>query len=350
MRERLAIIGSGNWGSTIAMIAGERVLEWSQVPERHMEREVRMWVFEETVDGQKLTDLINTRHENVKYLPGIPLPHNVTACPDLVETVKDATLLVFVLPHQFVKKVCEQLRGHIAPSARAISLIKGLDGSQSGIQLVSHSIRDALQIDVSVLMGANIANEVAARQFCETTVGYADEANGALWRELFHTDYFHTHMVQDVAGVELCGALKNIIAVAAGFVDGLKGGDNTKAAIIRIGLIEMRRFASMYYKGVNDQTFLESCGVADVITTCFGGRNRRVAEAFVLSDKSFAELEDEMLNGQKLQGVLTAAEVCKVLERDNKLDQFPLFHRVHLIAEGNADPKTITQIKYVRGS
>jgi glycerol-3-phosphate dehydrogenase (NAD+) len=99
-------------------------------------------------------------------------------------------------------------------------------------------------------------------------------------------------------------------------------GDNTKAAVIRIGLMEMRRFAELFYSGVKHETFFESCGVADLITTCYGGRNRKVAEAFVLTGKSFEELEREMLNGQKLQGTLTAKEVNALLRKKNAVSQY----------------------------
>ncbi|KAF9177705.1 Glycerol-3-phosphate dehydrogenase, partial [Haplosporangium sp. Z 11] len=95
MSEKVALIGSGNWGSAVAKIIGRNVLRYD-----HFDNEVKMWVFEEKVNGQKLTDIINTRHENIKYLPGIQLPENVVACPDLLETCRDATMLVFVVPHQ----------------------------------------------------------------------------------------------------------------------------------------------------------------------------------------------------------------------------------------------------------
>ena len=162
-------------------------------------------------------------------------------------------------------------------------------------------------------------------------IGYKNEANAKLLHKLFNTPYFKVSAVQDVAGVELCGALKNIVGIAAGLVDGLKYGDNTKAAVIRIGLMEMRKFAKLFYQGVNDETFFSSCGVADVITTCNGGRNRRVAEAHVLTGKSFDVLENEMLNGQKLQGTLTgmlivikitlAKEVYGILKVEGKTEE-----------------------------
>lgn len=212
----------------------------------------------------------------------------------------------------------------------------------SGLVLISDLIRDALNIDVSVLMGANIASEVAQEQFCETTIGYRDEQNGELMAKLFHAPYFHVNIVHDVTSVELCGALKNVVGVAAGLVDGLKMGDNTKAAIIRIGLMEMRKFCKQFYTGVKDETFFESCGVADLITTCYGGRNRKVAEAHVLTGKSFEVLEKEMLNGQKLQGTLTAQEIYEILNKKQLVKEYPLFTAVYRIVFEHLPPTHIT--------
>lgn len=216
-KEKVALIGSGNWGSAIAKLIGPNV---ARFPE--FDPEIRMWVYEELIDGRKLTDIINTTHENVKYLPGIPLPASVRAEADLLKAVEDATVLVFVVPHQFVKGVCQKLVGNIVPGAKAISLIKGVDASVGGLTLISDMIHDILKVDVSVLMGANIAQEVALEQFCETTVGSKNTENGQLMYKLFHTPYFRVSVVQDVESVEICGALKNVVGVAAGLVDGLK--------------------------------------------------------------------------------------------------------------------------------
>ena len=140
--------------------------------------------------------------------------------------------------------------------------------------------------------------------------------------------------------------MKNIVACAAGFVDGLGLGDNTKAAVIRLGLMEMIKFVDVFFPGGKLSTFFESCGVADLITTCYGGRNRKVSEAFVKTGKTIEELEKEMLNGQKLQGPFTAEEVNYMLKAKDMERRFPLFTAVHRICTGEIKPAEL--IEYIR--
>ncbi|KAK1788991.1 hypothetical protein P4O66_015890 [Electrophorus voltai] len=381
--KKVCVVGSGNWGSAIAKIIGENVKASNR-----FQPLVNMWVYEENISGRKLTEIINTEHENVKYLPGHKLPKNVIAVADVTEAVTGADFLVFVIPHQFIRKLCDQMKPHIKPGAIGISLIKGIDESPTGLTLISDIIREKLDIDISVLMGANIASEVADNNFCETTIGACNERNGLLFKELMQTPNFRITVVSDSNTVELCGALKNIVAIGAGFCDGLGFGDNTKAAVIRLGLMEMVAFAKMFCQTpVSSATFLESCGIADLITTCYGGRNRRIAEAFVTSNKvrlnypptlsgsiqvtgtaetdecrelrsvgamntsrtpsdikrlteqSIAELEAEMLNGQKLQGPQTSAEVYKILEKKSMVNKFPLFVSVYQVCFEGKDVK-----------
>ncbi|KAI5084270.1 hypothetical protein GOP47_0000439 [Adiantum capillus-veneris] len=341
-KDRVAVIGSGNWGSVAAKLVAENALIYP-----HYYDEVRMWVYEEILpSGQKLTDVINATHENVKYLPNIKLGLNVVADPDLHNAVKDATMLIFVTPHQFVDGICKRLQGKVRQDAKAISLIKGMEVKKEGPCMISTLITEVLGIECSVLMGANIANEIAQEKFSEATVGYRDEKKVAdKWVQVFSKSYFQITPVKDVEGVELCGTLKNVVAIAAGLVDGLQMGNNTKAAIMRIGLREMRVFSKLIFPSVRDSTFFESCGVADVITTCLGGRNRKVAEAFAKHEgkRSFDELEAELLQGQKLQGVSTAAELFEVLKARKWEDQFPLFTTVHRIATGELPPSAVVE-------
>uniref|UniRef100_A0A8C4YTD0 Glycerol-3-phosphate dehydrogenase [NAD(+)] n=1 Tax=Gadus morhua TaxID=8049 RepID=A0A8C4YTD0_GADMO len=297
--KKVCIIGSGNWGSAIAKIVGANAAKYDQ-----FDTTVNMWVFEEMIEGRKLTEIINIDHENVKYLPGHKLPPNVVAVPDLAEAAKGADILIFVVPHQFIVRVCDTIKDHIKKEAVGMSLIKGVDEGPEGLRLISEVIKGKLGITMTVLMGANIANEVAEEKFCETTIGCKDKVNGPILKELMQTTNFRVTVVAEADVVEICGALKNIVAVGAGFCDGLGFGDNTKAA---------------------------SCGVADLITTCYGGRNRKIAEAFAKTGKTIEELEIEMLNGQKLQGPATAGEVNRILKSKNMVDKFPLFNAVYQI-------------------
>lgn len=405
-KHRVAIVGSGNWGTTIAKVVGENVKAHNDV----FEQDVQMWVFEEeysvpkdskhydanselSTKKQKLTDLINNLHENVKYLPGIALPHNIIANPDVASTVKDATILVFNLPHQFIGRVCQNLQGKIVPYARGISCIKGVEVSDQGCELFSDSIGHKLGIYCGALSGANIANEVAQEKFSETTVAYDPPAQDsqhptpqgspkgsevdlpklaiegqhqnknkkpkleplpieypplhhANMKKLFHRPYFHVRMVSDVAGVSLGGALKNIVAIAAGMVDGLGWGDNAKAAVMRVGIMESVKFGKTFFAdSVRTETFTEeSCGVADLITSCSGGRNFRCSKMAVQEKKSINEIEERELNGQKLQGTSTAYEVNSFLKKQGKEGDFPLFTAVYSILEGKKRPEDIPDL------
>ncbi|RVW68966.1 Glycerol-3-phosphate dehydrogenase [Vitis vinifera] len=341
-KSKVTVVGSGNWGSVAAKLIASNTLKLSSFHD-----EVRMWVYEEILpSGEKLSEVINQNNENVKYLPGIKLGKNVVADPDLEHAVKDATMLVFVTPHQFMEGICKRLVGKIRGDAEAISLIKGMEVKMEGPCMISTLITDLLGINCCVLMGANIANEIAVEKFSEATVGHRENRDIAeRWVRLFSTPYFMVSAVQDVEGVELCGTLKNVVAIAAGFVDGLEMGNNTKAAIMRIGLREMKAFSKLLFSSVRDSTFFESCGIADLITTCLGGRNRKVAEAFARNGgkRSFDELEAEMLQGQKLQGVSTAREVYEVLSHRGWLELFPLFTAVHEISTGRLPPSAIVE-------
>ena len=416
-------MAAGNFGSALVRILGRNAL-------RHdvFDNEVRMYVHEEMIDGKPLTQIINETNENVKYLKGAKFTKNVIADPNLESATKGATMICFCLPHQFLKPMMPKIKAAAAPGVKVLSAIKGIDFDENGIVLISDILRKELNADCSVLMGANVANDMASDAFCETTIGYRDQKNGELFKLAYDDFSLKVGTVQDTVGVELCGALKNIVAIGAGFVDGLGMGGNTKAAIIRIGLKEMvtetalersrqpalclpcslpplwhllwgdgRRgervharqgrfglpflgssflspfpsfadeascacpsrarhnsrqvkFCKMFYPtaGISDDTFLESCGVADLITTCYGGRNRKCAEAFAKhgKTKSLDQIEAELLGGQKLQGTLTAKEVNHILKMKGLEHEFPFFTTVYKIAYTDTPLSALTTTPY----
>ena len=121
-------------------------------------KEVPMWVFEEEIEGRKLTEIINTEHENVKYLPGRKLPENVVAVPDIVKATADADFLIIVLPHQFIQRSLTPLQGKLKPGVACVSLVKGFSIIPTGgIELISDVLKKILNIPVAVLMGANVS-------------------------------------------------------------------------------------------------------------------------------------------------------------------------------------------------
>jgi glycerol-3-phosphate dehydrogenase (NAD+) len=190
--------------------------------------------------------------------------------------------------------------------------------------------------------------QVARDEFCEATIGCADAAAGDTWRVCFHRPSFNVSVVGDVAGVELCGALKNVVALGAGFCDGVGFGANTKAAIVRLGLREMRSFSALFFEQVGAETFFESCGIADLITTCYGGRNRKCAETFARLGRGaqWEAIEADLLGGQKLQGTLTCQDVhaCLLARGPDAQERFPLLEAIYAISFEERDPATIVQV------
>jgi len=344
---KVSIIGSGNWGTSIAAIIAENTKKHSST----FHETVHMWVKEEQVDGKNLTDIINTEHENVKYLKGFKIPSNIIATPDLKTAVESSNVFVFVLPHQFIVKVCEQMKPFLPSNTIGISLIKGfiIDDNSKPI-LISQKISSVLSVPVFMLSGANIASQVISGPFSEAVIASPDSQSSSsslkLFTNLFTCSRFSVKTSSDLPSVELSGGLKNVVALAAGFIDGLESGENAKAAVMRIGLSEMIQFIKHFYPKTNEKTYLESSGVGDLIVTCYSGRNRKVAEAFVKGETKgdWEKLEKEMLGGQKLQGVDTAEMVWKVLKAEGMEKRYPLFVTVYEIAFEGKDAKSLYEV------
>ncbi|OAF64754.1 hypothetical protein A3Q56_07532, partial [Intoshia linei] len=253
------------------------------------------------------------------------------AIPEIENVCVDADVLIFVIPHQFVEPLCQRMVGKIKKSAIAVSLCKGLDHKTNKIQLLSSIIKEKLGIDCAVMMGANIASDIANEDFSESTIGCNDMRKAKILKRALQTNYFRLSISNDPSAVELCGALKNIVAVGVGFCKGLGLGASTQAAVIRLGLMEIIAFSKQFFNSNNLSPFFESCGVADLYATCVSGRNSKCAVALAESSKDVETLEKEILNGQKWQGPPTAQAVYEFLEDKKLIDRFPLFVAVHNI-------------------
>lgn len=397
-KHKVTVIGSGNWGTTVAKLVAENTKEHSDI----FEEDVQMWVYEENVvipsdspyydvsigdKPQKLTQVINKHHENIKYLPKITLPSNLVANPSLLDAVKDSSILIFNLPHEFIGNICRQIKGHIAPYARGISCIKGVTVTDDKIELICEYIGEALDIYCGALSGANIANEIANEMWCETTIAYntppcdkrssnGTAGNGstveehrdsrgqiiktqltpipldyppldhAEFHKLFNRPYFTVSMVSDVVGVSLGGALKNIVALACGFVEGHGWNMTAKTAVMRRGMLEMIQFAREFYpETIQEKTFWEeSAGWGDMIVSCTSARNWRYSKMAVERGVSIQEIERTELNGQKLQGISTSREVSSFLRARGAEERYPLFKAVEGILDGTLNVDDIPKL------
>jgi len=370
-RKKVVMVGSGAWACAAAKLVASNLRSGAHA--EAFDRELVMWVHEEEVGGRPLSSIINEAGENVKYLPGVPLGTNVRAEPDLGAAAAGADVLLFCAPHEFISGIVTRLAalGVVPPGALACSLIKGMRVRASGPQLISEMIRARLGTECSVLMGPNVAEQVAAGGMMEATLGVASPAAADVFVRLMDGPTFRVGVTPDLVGVEMCGTLKNVIALAAGFLTGLQeaeadagrpgpGADNATATLLRAGLAEMRAFSQRLYPSVATATFLEACGVGDLIASCTGGRNRRTAAAYAraLADgrgageveagpAGFAHLERTLLAGQRLQGVLTAGEVAAVLAARGWAADFPLFSTVYAITQGAVGPGAVLAYREV---
>jgi glycerol-3-phosphate dehydrogenase (NAD+) len=271
--------------------------------------------------------------------------------------------------------VCKQIRGHILPSARGISCIKGVTVTEDKVELICDYISETLGIYCGALSGANIANEIANELWCETTIAYntppcdrrtenGATANGqdqhhcdsrgavskvqltplsrdyppidhAELHKLFDRPYFTVSMVSDVVGVSLAGALKNIVALACGFIEGHGWNMTAKTAVMRRGMLETIQFCQEFFpETIQEMTFFESAGWSDMIVSCTSARNWRYSKMAVERGVSVYEVERTELNGQKLQGISTTKEVMSFLRARGVGNKYPLFKAVEGIVDG----------------
>ena len=249
LRPAAAVIGSGAWGTTFAGLlaqAGTPTTIWAR----------RREVAEEINAGT-----------NERYVPGHRLPQGLKATTDLAQAVTGASIVVVAVPSQEARRVLEPLRGALADDAVAVSLMKGIELG-TGLRM-SEVLAEALGIDSSrvvVVSGPNLADEIAAGQPTATVVAADDEQVAARIASLCATGTFRPYTNTDVLGVELCGAVKNVIALAVGAAAGRGLGDNSKATIITRGLVEITRLGLKL--GARPETFSGLAGMGDLVATC----------------------------------------------------------------------------------
>lgn len=257
----IAVLGDGAWGTAVAIVLA-----------RKADNQVRLWSAQAENGGA----LAATR-ENRKYLPGVPLPAQLELTVDPMTAIRDADLWVTAIPTVHLRTTLQRFRNLSSKSTTVVSLTKGIEIST--FQRPSTIITEILGTKrVLALSGPSHAEEVSRNMPTSVVVAGADSELTAWVQQCFAADRFRVYTNPDLIGVELAGALKNVMGVAAGICDGLGFGDNAKSALLTRALVEMTRFGMAM--GAEHDTFQGLAGVGDLITTCFSphGRNRRVGE------------------------------------------------------------------------
>jgi glycerol-3-phosphate dehydrogenase (NAD(P)+) len=268
MPTRFAVLGDGAWGTAIALVLAGNA-----------EHEVALWSARED-NGR----ILREQRENIRLLPGVPIPPSIELTTDLARAVAGADLWIAAIPTVYLRETLRRVAPQLRDDRPVLSLAKGLE--RDTFLRPTEIICQVLGVRrVAVLSGPSHAEEVS-RGLPTTLVAASDDLELALWiQQRFTSERFRVYTNLDVVGVELGGALKNVIGIAAGISDGLGFGDNAKAALLTRGLVEMSRFGVAL--GAEHQTFFGLAGLGDLITTCISrhGRNRHVGERLARGEK-----------------------------------------------------------------
>ncbi len=261
MQNRIAVIGAGSWGTTLAILLADK------------EHAVRLWVYE-----KDLAEEMQNARENRVYLPGHRLSDNIAVTSSIKDAVSDAEIIVSVVPSHVARGVIKELVPFVSKDTIIVSATKGIENNT--LMLISDVFKDILpksfHKNLTFLSGPSFAKEVVQKMPTAVALASYDKKAGESVQNAFSTEYFRVFTNSDVIGVELGGALKNVIAIATGIADGMGFGHNTRAAIITRGLAEMTRFGIAM--GAEPATFAGLSGLGDLILTCTGelSRNRTV--------------------------------------------------------------------------
>jgi len=312
-----AVYGSGSWGTTLAIVLARKQQPVTLLVRTAAEAEQLM------LAGQ-----------NQRFLPGVPFPSSLTVSADL-GPLADAETLILAVPSESVLGAIDRLRAHVPPDTVVVSASKGLvDGGGFGPQRLSEAISARLPNSVCALSGPNLAREIARGLPATTVIASVSQSAAELVQRLISDQAFRAYTSPDVAGVELAGALKNVVALAAGVSDGMHLGDNAKAALITRGLAEMSRLGRKL--GADPLTFAGLAGLGDLVATCASplSRNHRMGEALA-SGSGWEDAQRAL--GQVVEGVPTT-RAAVLLGRRLGVD-LPIAEQMHAVLFEGKDPR-----------
>ncbi len=317
--ENIAVIGGGGWGTALAYLLADKGYT------------VRLWVYEKELAG----DIRNTR-ENKLYLPGVELPENIAATSSLDEALAGSGIIVFVVPSQAARSVLKQMSDLVGKDSVLVSCTKGIENDS--LMLMSDVIRDVFPVTyhrrLMFLSGPSFAEEVSKRLPTAVSLAGYDSQLCSKTQKILTTPYFKVFTSADVTGVQLGGALKNVIALASGGADGLGFGHNTRAALITRGLAEITRLGVAM--GADPVTFAGLSGMGDLVLTCTGhlSRNRMVGYKIGQGIK-LSEILDNMKT--VAEGVRTTRSAYELAKRYNV--RMPIVEQIYAVLFEDKDPR-----------
>ncbi len=320
---RIAVVGAGSWGTTVASLAARNcpTVLWARRGE--------------------VADEVRSAHTNTTYLPGFELPPALEATASLEEAVQAADVLVMAVPSQGFRSVLDDLAPHVRPWVPVVSLSKGLEqGTNKRMTQVVHDVLPGHP--AGVLTGPNLAKEVMAGHPAAAVVAMADERVALSLQPVFATDAFRIYTNLDIVGCELAGALKNVMAIAAGMVDGMGFGDNTKATMMTRGLAELTRLGVAL--GGDPFTFSGLAGMGDLVATCSSSQSRN---HHVGTELGRGRSLDEVIAEMKMvaEGVKSSKVVCE-LGRANGVEM-PIADEVHAVChEGRTAAEALSNLMH----
>ncbi|MFH1008669.1 MAG: NAD(P)H-dependent glycerol-3-phosphate dehydrogenase [Candidatus Latescibacterota bacterium] len=293
----IGVIGAGGWGTALAILLAEK------------EHHVGLWQFE----ADQVQQMIQER-ENAVYLPGVEIPKQVLISSDLSDVVSDRDMVVFAVPCQFARLVARKAAPMLAEHAIVVNVAKGIENKtlKRMSELLLEEIGGLTPERVATLSGPSHAEEVSRKIPTTVVAGSKDRSTAERIQDAFMTPTFRVYTNSDLVGVELGGALKNVIALASGICDGLGFGDNTKGALLTRGAAEITRLGTAM--GACAETFAGLSGMGDLITTCISphSRNRHVGEK-IGKGESLDEVMGRM-GGMVAEGVPTTRSTYRLAQ------------------------------------
>ena len=295
----VAILGAGNWGTTLGLLLAEKRID------------VTLWEF-----FKEREEKLKRDRENKRFLPGFPFPDNLLTTSSLSEAVSGKEMIVFAVPSHTLRSVAQNLKGYIDGEPLIVTVVKGIekDTLMRMSEVIEENLTAMFQGRVVALSGPSIAHEVVRKIPTTVVAANKDTALSESVQRTFSTSYFRVYTNNDIIGVELGGAVKNVIVIAGGICDGMGLGANTKAALLTRGLAEIKRLGLKM--GAQEETFSGLSGIGDLITTAFSkhSRNRHVGEELGRG-KSLDNILKEMV--MVAEGVKTTDSVMRLAEKLN---------------------------------